>query len=180
MSQNLGAYVNTEYSPGRNKTWQVIWYVINAVVLNSYLFPISRVKTFLLKVFGAKIGKGVVIKPKVNIKYPWLLSIGNNCWIGENVWIDNLTHVSLGSDVCISQGAMLLTGNHNYKLPTFDLITQSIVIENSCWVGAQSVVLPGTKMEEGSILAVGSIGGGILEKNQIYQGNKAVKVRSRN
>ena len=57
-------------------------------------FPISGFKRFLLRLFGAKIGKGVVIKPCVNIKYPWKLRIGNYVWIGENVWIDNLDTVT--------------------------------------------------------------------------------------
>lgn len=72
-------------------------------------------KIWMLRKFGAKIGKGVFIKPLVNIKYPWNLDIGDYTWIGENVWIDNLTQVKIGSNVCISQGAMLLCRNHNYK-----------------------------------------------------------------
>lgn len=91
--------------------------------------PSSSLRIRLLRLFGARMGKGVVIKPSVNIKYPWNLSIGDYSWIGENVWIDNLTHVAIGSNVCISQGAMLLCGNHDYKRPTFDLMVKPIVIE---------------------------------------------------
>ena len=65
--------------------------------------------------FGAKIGKGVIIRPGVSVKYPWKLQIGDNTWIGENVWIDNLSNIIIGKNVCVSQGAMLLSGNHNYK-----------------------------------------------------------------
>ena len=75
--------------------------------------PFMTLKVRLLKMFGAKIGKGLVIKNNVIIKQPWYLTIGDDCWIGENVWIDNIDKVSIGSDVCISQGAMLLTGNHD-------------------------------------------------------------------
>ena len=63
--------------------------------------------------------KGVVIKPNVKIKYPWNLYIGNNSWLGEKVWIDNLDIVSVGNNCCISQGAYLLTGNHDYRSEYF-------------------------------------------------------------
>lgn len=72
--------------------------------------------------FVAKIGKVAVIKPLVNIKYPWRLKIGNNVWIGENVWIDNLDDVTIANNVCIiSQFSLLLSGNNNYKEQSFDL-----------------------------------------------------------
>jgi putative colanic acid biosynthesis acetyltransferase WcaF len=138
------------------------------------------IKRFFLKSFGAKIGKGVIIKPHVNIKYPWLLIIGDHTWIGENVWIDNLTEVTIGNNVCISQGAMLLTGNHNYKKSSFDLMTGNIVLEDGVWIGAQSVVCPGVSCHSHSILAVGSVATKGLEAYKIYQGNPAIEVRSRN
>ena len=83
-------------------------------------------RRFLLRLFGAKIGKKVIIRPSVKVTYPWKLSIGDYSWIGEDVWIDNLEQVIIGSNVCISQGAMLLCGNHNYKKVTFDLIIGEI------------------------------------------------------
>ena len=91
------------------------------------LNPSSGLKKFILKLFGAKIGRGVVIKPGVNIKYPWKLFIGDYSWIGEKVWIDNLANVVIGRSVCISQGAMLLTGNHNYAAKEFDLMVLAII-----------------------------------------------------
>ena len=129
--------------------------------------------------FGTKIGKGVHIKPSVNVKYPWLLKIGNYVWIGENVWIDNLAIVTIGDSVCLSQGAMLLTGNHNYKLPTFDLIVKEINIEDGVWIGAKSIVCPGVTCQTESILAVGSVATQDMEKGGIYQGNPAVRVKTR-
>ena len=124
--------------------------------------------------FGAKTGKNIILKPRINIKYPWFLEIGNNCWIGENVWIDNLTTVKIGNNVCISQGAYLLTGNHNYKKETFDLIVKEIILEDGVWIGAKSVVSPGVVCRSHSILTVGSIAVRDMEQYGIYQGNPAV------
>ena len=83
--------------------------------LNPSFFPFSCLKKKILFLFGSKIGSRFYIKPNVNIKYPWHLKIGENVSIGEGVWIDNLADVNIGSNVCISQNAYLLTGSHNYK-----------------------------------------------------------------
>ena len=105
--------------------------------------------------------------------------IGDDVWIGEGAWIDNLAQVKIGSNCCISQGAMLLTGNHNYKKPTFDLITKGITLEEGAWVGAKAVVCPGVTCESHSVLSVGSIAVSSLEPYWIYQGNPAIKVKER-
>ena len=134
---------------------------------------------FFLKIFGAKVGAGVVIKPNVNIKYPWKLEIGNNVWIGEQVWIDNLGKVKIGDNVCLSQGAMLLCGNHNYKKVEFDLVVGDISLEEGVWIGAHSVVCPGVRCKSHSILSVNSVAVETLEPYTIYQGNPARELRNR-
>jgi putative colanic acid biosynthesis acetyltransferase WcaF len=141
-------------------------------------FP-NTIKITILKLFGAKIGVNVLIKPKVNIKYPWFIKIGNNVWIGENVWIDNLTTIKIGDNTCISQGAMLLCGNHNYKKSAFDLILGEINLEDGVWIGAKSVVCPGVTCKSHSILTVGSIATKEMEPFGIYQGNPAIKIKER-
>jgi len=133
----------------------------------------------LLRIFGAKIGKAVNIKPKVNIKYPWLLKIGDHSWIGEGVWIDNLGRVKIGSNVCISQGAMLLTGNHNYKKSTFDLQVEEIVLEDGVWIGAKSIVGPGVTCKSHAVLAINSVATSDLDAYGIYQGTPAKFMRKR-
>lgn len=116
----------------------------------------------------------------VNIKYPWYLTIGDNTWIGEQVWIDNLIEVTIGSNVCISQGAMLLTGNHDYSSVSFDLKVGSIVLEEGVWIGAKSVVCPGVTCASHAVLSVNSVATKNLLAYQIYQGNPAKLVRERN
>ena len=164
---------------GAGKIKQVLWYFINILFFINPLNAGSRVKKFWLQIFGAKIGKGVVLKPAINIKYPWKLSVGDHSWIGEKVWIDNLAEVKIGKHVCLSQGAMLLTGNHNYSKKTFDLMVDAIVLEDGVWIGAQSMVCPGICCKTHSVLSALSVATKNLEPYTIYQGNPAIPVRQR-
>jgi putative colanic acid biosynthesis acetyltransferase WcaF len=164
---------------GASRSQQVLWYFFNVLFFINPLNPSSALKKFILKLFGAKIGKGVVIKPRVNIKYPWKLFIGDHSWIGEKVWIDNLANVVIGKSVCISQGAMLLTGNHNYAAKEFDLMVLAISVEDGVWLGAKSVVCPGVTCKTHSVLSVQSVATKNLEGFTIYQGNPAVAIKDR-
>ncbi len=177
LKTDLSKFNNSWYKPG-GAVKRIGWYVINALFFNS-AFPIIRIKIILLKAFGARVGKGVVIKPYVNIKYPWRLNLGNNIWIGEKVWIDNLGLVTMQDNVCISQGAMLLCGNHHYKKVAFDLIVGDITIEEGAWIGAQSVVCPGVKVGSHAVLTVNSVATANLLPWSIYQGNPAQKIKDR-
>lgn len=157
---------------------RALWYRFCSTFFCSR-FPFNGFKIFLLRLFGAKVGKGVVIKPSVNIKSPWLLRIGDFAWIGEHVWIDNLVNVSIGANCCISQGALLLTGNHDYKKSTFDLVTGEIVLEEGVWIGAKATVCPGVTCHSHAVLIVGSVASSNLDAYGIYRGNPAVKVKER-
>jgi len=158
---------------------KVLWYFVSTVFFTNRLFPINCFKIFLLRRFGAKIGKGTVIKPGVNIKSPWFLEVGDYVWIGDNVWIDNLALVKMADNCCISQGAMLLTGNHNYKKTGFDLIIGGIVLEDGVWLGAKSLVCPGVSCGSHSVLTAGSVATEDMNPYKIYQGNPAVPIRDR-
>lgn len=176
---DLGRYRVTGYSPGAGLLRRTLWYVIDVLVFANPLFPFYRPKRSILRLFGARIGHGVVIKPRVKIKHPWRLTVGEHCWIGEGVWIDNLNEVTIGSNVCISQDAYLLTGNHDYKSMAFTLITRPIRIEDGAWVGARGVVCPGISMGRNSVLTVGSILTRDADANGIYTGNPATWIKSR-
>ncbi|HEY4651543.1 MAG TPA: putative colanic acid biosynthesis acetyltransferase [Pontibacter sp.] len=178
-SVDLSKYNNDWYNPGAGGIKRLLWFVVNVLFFMNPINPLSSLKVALLRLFGASVGKGVVIKPSVNIKYPWLLTIGNHVWIGENVWIDNLTQVIIKDNVTLSQGAMLLTGSHNYKKATFDLIVGTIVLEEGCWIGAKAMVCPGVTCGSHSVLAAGSVATTDLEPYMLYQGNPAIPKRER-
>ncbi|WP_028667088.1 WcaF family extracellular polysaccharide biosynthesis acetyltransferase [Runella zeae] len=178
LKTDLSKYDNSWYKqPPFLKN--LLWFLVNPVFINSY-FPVPvGVKLLILRMFGAKIGEKVMIKPKVNIKYPWLLIVENYVWIGEEVWIDNLVEVVLGKNVCLSQGAMLLTGNHDYKNSKFDLKVGKIVLEEGVWIGAKAIVCPNVTCYSHAVLAVNSVAVKDLEAYGIYQGNPAQYVRER-
>ena len=178
LKVDLSKFDNSWYKPG-NLVKRLFWYFTSLCFLKcSFPWP-NSLKIIILKLFGAKLGKYINIKPCVNIKFPWFLEIGNNVWLGENCWIDNLGEVKIGDNVCLSQGAMLLTGNHNYKKESFDLIVGEIVLEDGVWVGAKAVVCPGVTMHSHSVLSVGSVLTKDAEAYGIYRGNPAVKVKER-
>jgi putative colanic acid biosynthesis acetyltransferase WcaF len=176
---DLSTFNNSWYNPGRNFIIQGLWFCINIFFFKSSINTSSALKCGLLKLFGAKIGKKVVIKPSVNIKFPWKLAIGDFSWIGEEVWIDNLDQVNIGANVCISQGAMLLCGNHNYRKTSFDLFTGQINIDDGAWIGAKALVCPGVHCNSHSVLSAGSVATKDLEAYSVYQGNPAIKVKNR-
>ncbi len=175
---DLSKFENKWYNPG-SVFKRTVWYLVNLIFFKTS-FPVpSRLKTMFLKIFGSEIGKNIVIKPNVNIKYPWFLDMGSNIWIGEGVWIDNIGKVVIGNNVCISQGVYLLTANHNYKMSTFDLIVDEIVLEDAVWIGAKSIICPGVRCRTHSVLTSGSVATKDMEPYKIYQGNPAVYKRDR-
>ena len=175
---NLNKFDNSLYKPA-SKLKIILWYVTNMFIFKTMLPIPSSMKLKVLRLFGSTVGNSVVIKPNINIKYPWFLTIGDNCWIGEDVWIDNLAQVTIGNNVCLSQGSYLLTGSHDYKKEAFDLMLGEIVLEDGVWIGAKATVCPSVRCKSHSILAVESIATKDLEEYTIYQGNPALLKRKR-
>jgi putative colanic acid biosynthesis acetyltransferase WcaF len=179
MQTDLSKYNNSWYHPGSNGIVRLIWYFTNVLFFINPLNPFSGLKIWLLKLFGAKIGKGVVIKPSVNIKYPWRLQIGHYTWIGEGVWIDNLEQVTIGNHCCLSQDVRLICGNHNYKKTTFDLMIAPIIMGDGVWIGACCLVTGGVTCYSHSVLSAGGITHTDLQAYSIYSGAPAQKIRDR-
>lgn len=167
----LDQFSNDDFDRGASLLKEMAWIVLSGLLVASWV-PGSRWRVTLLRAFGANIGSGVVIKPGVQVKFPWRLSLDDHVWIGEKVWIDNLAHVTIGDNCCLSQGAYLCTGSHDWSDPVFGLVTRPIVLEGECWVGAKACLAPGAVMERGAVLAMGAIGRGRLTGWQVHSTGK--------
>lgn len=177
-AMELSKFNNDGFDRGASRVKELAWMIASALLVAGPI-PGSRWRVAILRAFGAEIAAGVVVKPKVRIKFPWRLQIGADCWIGESVWIDNLAKVHVGNDVCISQDAYLGTGNHDWTSPTFDLLTGEITVEDRCWIGARTSLAPGTHMEAGAVLGLGAVGSGRLKGWTIHVAGKSVAARPR-
>ncbi len=164
---------------GRGPIVRGLWYVVSAILFETCLFPFGRLKPSILRLFGARLGKGVVIKPGVKIKFPWRLSTGDYVWIGEKVWIDNLADVALGSHVCLSQGVYLCTGSHDHRSRGFDLVMRPIHVGDGTWIAARALLLPGCTVGANAIVGAGSVASGEIPAEVLAAGNPAAIVRAR-
>jgi putative colanic acid biosynthesis acetyltransferase WcaF len=133
----------------------------------------------LLRVFGARIGSGCRLKPGLRVKFPWRLQVGQACWLAEDAWLDNLAPITIGDRVCLSQGAYLCTGNHDFRSPGFDLRLGPITIAADAWIAARAVLAPGTQIGSGAVVALGAVVNGTVPAGAIVRGNPAVVVGQR-
>ncbi len=176
---DLRRYDNSWYSPGRSLAWRSLWMFVGLPLFRSTWFASSAARCTLLRLFGAQIGERVVIRQHVTVKYPWHLVVGDDCWIGEEVWIDNLIAVRLASSVCLSQGAYLCTGNHDWSDPAFGLKIAPIHLEHGAWAGAKCVLMPGVQLGEGAVAGAGSVVSGHVPAFHVVAGNPAVFIKER-
>jgi putative colanic acid biosynthesis acetyltransferase WcaF len=176
---DLSTFDNAWYDPGRSLPVRLLWTIVNASIFLTWLPWPSGVKAAVLRTFGARVGVGVVIKPRVNIKYPWNLEVGDHAWIGEGVWLDSLAPISIGESACLSQGCMVETGNHDWSSPGFDLVVKPVVIGAGAWAAVRSTLLPGSHLAPNAVLGAGSVLNGETEPSGIYVGVPAVKVSQR-
>lgn len=156
----------------------VLWFSLGAPLLRSGL-PGSFWRRLLLRAFGAVVGPGVVLKPHIVVKFPWRLVIGSHSWIGEYAWLDNLAWIRIGANVCISQGAYLCTGNHDYRDPAFSYRLGEITVQSQAWICAMSRIAPGVTVAEGAVLGIGAVATCSLLPFTLYSGNPAVPTGSR-
>jgi putative colanic acid biosynthesis acetyltransferase WcaF len=174
----LSKYTNQGFDRGRPAWVEALWLLISTFFVKSWI-PGSFHRVWLLRLFGAEIGSDVKIKPHVHIKFPWRMKLGSFVWIGEGVWIDNLADIDISDNCCISQGAYLCTGSHDWSSRMFELITKSIILKSYVWIGAKAVIAPGTVLGEGAVVAIGSVVSGELQPWSIYQGVPAKLVKRR-
>ena len=156
----------------------VVWFFSGRLLLASFL-PGTYWRKQLLRLFGAKIGFGGRFKPRLHITCPWNLVVGSHCWFGESSWIDNLARVVIGDNVCLSQGAYLCTGNHDYRTEAFDLQLSPICVETCAWVAAKAIIAPGVTIGKHAVVSLGSVVFNDVPERSIVKGNPAIIVGTR-
>lgn len=132
-----------------------LWMLFQAIQSNRLIS--NRLRVTILKLAGVKIGKGVVIRSQIRIHFPWNLEIGDNCWIGEEVWFINHEKIKIGSNVCISQRSIICSGGHNYRSASLEYSHKPIEIKDGAWVCLDAKVLPGVTIGECSVVSAGEI-----------------------
>jgi putative colanic acid biosynthesis acetyltransferase WcaF len=175
---DLSKYKHT-YRSERSSIVRALWFFVGLPVLRCQVLPSSAFRRWLLRLFGAEIGAAAVIKPGVRVKYPWLLRVGDHCWIGEDCWIDNLALVYLGNNVCVSQGVYFCTGNHDWSDPSFGLTVRPIYVHDGAWICARVIVGPGTRIGEGAVLATGAVATRSVPPYAVHAGNPAAPFGTR-
>lgn len=175
----LAKFSRGDFLRGASPLKEVLWLLVRQVLFLSCPFSLSRVKCAVLRIFGARVGIGVIIKPQVKITFPWKLQIGDHVWLGEECWLLNLAPIKLEDNVCISQRALLCTGNHDYTKVSFDLITRPIVVEEGGWIGAGAFVGPGVTVGNHAVLTAGSVAARDLAPWLVFSGNPAQPGRRR-
>lgn len=166
------------YRAKRSALVELIWFVVEACVINNKLLPLSSVRVALLRLFGAKIGTGCRFVHPLRVKAPWNLEVGDNCWFGVDVWIYNQALVHIGSNVCISQGTFLSAGSHEMST-TMDLRVAPIVIEDGVWITSKCMVQMGVTIGRSAVVTPLSVVHRSLDAEGVYGGNPCRFIRKR-
>lgn len=164
---------------GRGLAIRALWLLVNAIVFLNPALSGYRFKAWVLRRFGAQVGRGVIIKPSVNIKYPWHLSIGDHCWIGERAWLDCTSPLRIGSHVVISQGAYLCCGTHDWEDPGMGNVIAPIVVEDGAWIASFARIAGNVTIGQEAIVALGAVVFSDCEPRGTYRGNPAQRVGRR-
>jgi putative colanic acid biosynthesis acetyltransferase WcaF len=167
IDRKLSQFTQVGYKKGKSYVVQALWFATLNLLFVRWWMP-RKFRPVILRLFGAKIGQNVFIRHNIRILWPWKLEIGNDCWLGEDLWILNLEPVKIGNDVCLSQGVMLCTGSHDFKSTSFGYRNAPIVIEDGVWLAVQVLVLPGVTVGRGStILARNTISKNVSQYSTI-------------
>jgi putative colanic acid biosynthesis acetyltransferase WcaF len=175
---DLSAAGRGNYVSGRNKLLELLWYLIEACIIDNRLMPVSSIRAGLLRLFGAKIGKNCRFLHAIRVKSPWNLEVGDNSWIGEDVWIYNQALIRIGSNVCISQGTFLTAGSHEFD-KGMDLIVSPIIIEDGAWITSKCVIQRGVTIGCSALVTPLSVVHRSLDAGGIYGGNPCRFIKKR-
>ncbi|MGF1679649.1 MAG: WcaF family extracellular polysaccharide biosynthesis acetyltransferase [Candidatus Methylacidiphilales bacterium] len=155
--QTMEHYDNRSFNRGASFFKEALWRLCQGLFFQPLWHMPSGFRAWVLRCFGARIGKRAVIRAGVNISFPWRLEMGDDVWLGEEVMILSLAPVRIGSNVCLSQRAFLCTGSHRHGDPGFALETAPIHIEDGCWVAAMAFIGPGVTLGKGALAGAGAV-----------------------
>ena len=175
--RDLGSYTPAGFDRGASTLKEGLWVLVKWMFFQGAFPWPSALRVAFLRIFGAKVGNGVVIRSGVNITFPWRLNVGSHVWIGEQAFLLTLAPIVIEDSVCVSQRAFLCTGSHDYKKTTFDLKTAPVTLRHGAWVAAQAFVGPGVEIGEGSVVAAGAVVVENVPAKVVVRGNPAVIVK---
>jgi putative colanic acid biosynthesis acetyltransferase WcaF len=138
------------------KIRMAIWFLTQHLIFKGSFIP-SSLRPTLLRIFGSSIGRRVIIRRGTRVHFPWNLEIGDDCWIGEEVWFINHEKIRIGSNVCISQRAIICSGGHDYRSASLAYAHKPIEIKDGSWVCLDAKVLPGVTIGECSVVSAGEV-----------------------
>ena len=158
---------------------RLVWNFVYLVFFKYSPRPLHMWRSFILRLFGADIGKGVHVYPKVIIWAPWQLIIGDETGIANGTILYSQGIIKLGKRVVISQGSHLCAGTHDFTKKGFPLITKPITIEDNVWIAAESFIHPGVTIHEGAVIGARSVVTKDIPTWMVCAGNpcKPLKVR---
>ncbi len=164
--------------PTNEQLLRLLWF-FGKVMFQLSPRPFFAYRRFILRIFGAKIGKNVNIYPSSEIYFPWNLQIGSWSAIGENALIYNLGKVVIGNKVTISHKAHICAGSHDYCDPTLPLIKPKIVLQDQVWIAAEAFIAPGVTVGEGAVVGARSAVFRDVEPWTVVGGNPARFIKKR-
>ena len=177
--QDLTLFRVAEGSRGRPAWFVQFWWLVDALLVRPTPQILFAWRRFVLRRFGAQIGKNVLIRPGVRVTYPWKLTIGDNCWIGDNATIYTIDEISLGDNVVISQDAYLCAGTHDARDVSFPIVANPIVIESESWVATRAFIGPGVRIGRGAVVGACSVVQSDVPPAAIFAGFPARAIRTR-
>lgn len=180
MELNLVNYQNRHSLKSKvgRAVWNIIWlFMFRPTISRSFIFNAWRV--FLLKLFGAKVGRGTIVLSSCRIWQPWKLEIGKYSNLGEHVDCYSVDKIVLGDQVVVSNGAFLCGASHDIQSSTMELKSRPIFLRNCSWVAARAIVLPGVTIGEGAVVGAGSVVAKDVLPWTIVAGNPAREIKKR-
>ena len=171
---NLRNYKSANYDRGRSNWFVMIWWFVQAIAFPVSLHNLNNFRCWLLRLFGAKIGQGVVIRPTARFTYPWKISIGDYSWIGDDVVFYSIDRIEIGSHAVISQKSYLCTASHDFRDPSFPTMASPIKVGNGAWVATDCFIAPGVTIGANAVIGARSSVFRDISQQQVAWGSPCI------